>query len=265
MTAAQAAWRGSRSRRAGVRQNHRPDRLPPFLVLRHRIMLEDLTLEDPDLDAAGPVSRVGGRDAVVDIGTQRMQRHPALAIPLLPRDFRTTKTTRTIDADAFGAKPHGRLHGALHGPAERHAALQLLGDGIGDQRGVDLRLADLDDVDDDLGGRDRRNHLAQLVDIGALFADHDTRTRRLDGHAAQGSNGHTVPQSDGLWPVRVRRNLRILCRWEGVCAAHAVYEGRCWVIEHCWHLVRFAIQDEGDDRSSQYWSWKYSLVVRTCL
>ena len=47
----------------------------------------------------------------------------------------------------LGAKPHRRLHGALHGAAERDAALELLGDRLGDKLRVELRLADLDDVD----------------------------------------------------------------------------------------------------------------------
>src|SRR6202000_1350153 len=51
-----------------------------FLVLRHRIVLEDFTLEDPDLDAAGTERRERGRNAVIDVGAQRVQRHPSLAV-----------------------------------------------------------------------------------------------------------------------------------------------------------------------------------------
>src|SRR4029434_8964319 len=50
-----------------------------LLVLRHRVVLHDLALEDPDLDAAGAVGGESGGDAVVDIGAQRGQRHAALA------------------------------------------------------------------------------------------------------------------------------------------------------------------------------------------
>src|SRR6202043_1610062 len=86
--------------------------------------------------------------------------------------------------NAPGAKAHRRLHRALHGAAERNTALELLGDRFGDQRGVELGLADLDDVDDDVGGGDIGNPLAQLVDVGALLADHDAGARRVDRHAA---------------------------------------------------------------------------------
>ena len=38
------------------------------LVLRHRIVLKDFALENPDLDAARAIGGVGGRDAGVDVG-----------------------------------------------------------------------------------------------------------------------------------------------------------------------------------------------------
>src|SRR5882724_8562086 len=155
-----------------------------LLVLGHRIVLEDFALEDPDLDAAGAERGERGRHPVIDIGAQRVQRHPALAIPFHPRDFRAAETTRAVDTNAFGAETHRRLHRALHCAAECDAALELLGDRFGHQRGVELRLADFDDVDDDVGGGDIGNALAQLVDVGALLADNDAGTRRVDRHAA---------------------------------------------------------------------------------
>src|SRR5713101_6735737 len=155
-----------------------------LLVLGHRIVLKDFALEDPDLDAAGSERRERGRDTVIDIGAQRVQRHAAFAIPFHPRDFGAAETARAVDTNALGAKTHRRLHRALHGAAECDTALELLRDRFGDQRGVELGLADLDDVDDDVGGGDIGNALAQLVDVGALLADHDAGTRRVDRHAA---------------------------------------------------------------------------------
>src|SRR5579863_6613619 len=58
-----------------------------LLVLGHRIVLEDLALENPDLDAAGAESGERGRNAVVDVGAQRVQRNAAFAVPLHARDF----------------------------------------------------------------------------------------------------------------------------------------------------------------------------------
>src|SRR5215467_8968367 len=155
-----------------------------LLVLRHRIVLHDLALEDPDLHAAGAIGGERGGDAVVDVGTQRMQRHAALAIPLHARDLRPAEPARAVDADAAGAEPHRRLHGALHGAAESYPALELLRDRFGDQLGIELGLPYLDDVDDDVGLRELGDLLAQLLDIGALLADHHARPRRLHGHAA---------------------------------------------------------------------------------
>src|SRR6201996_5782525 len=113
-----------------------------------------------------------------------MQRHAAFAVPLHARDFRAAQAARAVDTDAFGAETHRRLHGALHGAAERDAALELLRDRFGDQGRIQLGLPDLDDVDDDVGIGDVGDLLAQLVDVGALLADHDTRTGRVDGDAA---------------------------------------------------------------------------------
>src|SRR6185295_20100973 len=97
-----------------------------LLVLGHRIVLEDLALEDPDLDAAGAERGERGRDAIVDVGAQRMQRHAAFAIPFHACDFGAAEPARAVDADAFGAEPHRRLNRALHGAAEGDAALELL-------------------------------------------------------------------------------------------------------------------------------------------
>src|SRR3979490_3058363 len=155
-----------------------------FLVLGHRVVLKDFALEDPDLDAAGAERGERGRHSVIDVGAQCVQRHAAFAIPFHPRDFGAAEAARAVDTNALGAETHRRLHRALHGAPERDAALELLRDRFGDERGVELRLADFDDVDDDVGGGDVGNPLAQLVDVGALLADHDAGTRRMDRHAA---------------------------------------------------------------------------------
>src|SRR4051812_48745800 len=142
-----------------------------LLVLSHRIVLEDFALENPDLDAAGAERGERGRYPVIDVGAQRVQRHPAFAIPLHARDFGAAETARAVDTNAFGAETHRRLHRALHRAAERDAAFKLLRDRFGDQRGVELRLADFDDVDDHIGVGDTGDTLAQLVDVGTLLAD----------------------------------------------------------------------------------------------
>src|SRR5262249_30800507 len=104
-------------------------RLDGALLGRHGIVIHDLALEDPHLDADHAVGRLRHSIAEVDVGAQGMQGHAALAIPFDAGDFGAAEPAGTIDADAERAKAQGRLHGALHGPAEGDAALQLLGDG----------------------------------------------------------------------------------------------------------------------------------------
>src|ERR1700722_10207030 len=155
-----------------------------FLVLRHRGVLQDLALEDPHLDAAGAVGGEAGGDPVIHVRPQRMQRHAAFAVPLHAGDLGAAEPTRAVDADAAGTQPHRRLHRTLHGAAKGDAALELLGDRFGDQLRVELGLADLDDINDDVGLGELGDLLAQLLDVGALLADHHAGPRRLNGDAA---------------------------------------------------------------------------------
>ena len=147
-------------------------------------MFQDFALEHPDLDATGAVGRECRCGAVIDIGAQRMQRHAALTVPFDTRDFRTAQATRAVDADTLGAQPHGRLYGALHGAPEGDAALELLGNRFGDQCGIDLGLAHLDDIDRHLTAGHATHELAQLLDIRTFLADHHTRACRVNGYAA---------------------------------------------------------------------------------
>src|SRR3954453_13924757 len=65
--------------RLGCSISHHPSALRRLLggtlVLRHRIVRQDLALEDPDLHAAGAVGGLRRRHAIVDIRAQRMQRN----------------------------------------------------------------------------------------------------------------------------------------------------------------------------------------------
>ena len=134
------------------------------LVLGHRVVGHDLALEHPHLDTAGAVGGEGRGRAVIDIGSQRVERHPALPVPFHAGDLGAAEPAGTVDPNALGAEPHGRLHGALHGAAEGDPALQLLGDVLGHQLGVDLGLANLDDVDVNLA-------LDHLHELGAQSLD----------------------------------------------------------------------------------------------
>ena len=147
-------------------------------------MLDDLALVDPHLHADDPVGRTRNAVAEVDVGTQRVQRHAALAVPLDAGNLGAAETAGDVDTNALRTKTQRRLHGALHGAAEGHAALELLGDRLGDQRRIDLGLAHLDDVEMHFRLRKARELAAQLLDVGALLADQDARTRGVHGHPA---------------------------------------------------------------------------------
>src|SRR5690606_31537954 len=149
-----------------------------------RVVFHDLALEDPDLDADDPVRCRGLGERVVDVGAQRVQRHAAFAVPFGPGDLGTAEAARDVDPDAEGTHPHGVLHGALHRPAERDPALELLGDRLGHQRGVKLRLPDLDDVEVQFRRGEVRQLLPERLDVRALLADDDTGAGGMDRHAA---------------------------------------------------------------------------------
>src|SRR5690606_25292190 len=121
---------------------------------------------------------------VIDVGAQRMQRHAALAIPLGARDVGAAEAAADVHPDTAGAHADRRLHGALHGTAEGHTTLELLGNALGDERSIGLGLAHLDDVDVDLAVGELLHLGAVLVDIGALLANYNARTGSVNGHPA---------------------------------------------------------------------------------
>src|SRR5947199_128939 len=136
---------------------------------------QHFALEDPDLDADRPVRRVGGREPVVDVRADRVERHAAVAVPLLARDLAAAQPPRARDPDAVGAQgQHGRDR-LLHGAAERDTLLELERDVLRHKLGVELGVDDLLDVEVDLLGRPRLQLVLQLLHLRALPADDDAR------------------------------------------------------------------------------------------
>ena len=70
-----------------------------------------------------------------------------------------------------------------HRAAEHDAALELLGDALGHQVGVELGLADLLDVDVHGHAHHLGDLAAQALDVLALLADDDARARGVDRDA----------------------------------------------------------------------------------
>src|SRR5487761_2409595 len=150
---------------------------------RLRVVRHHLTLEHPHLDPDDAVGGAGLGETIVDVRTQRMQRHAAFAVPLAPRDLDAVQPARAHHLDAVGAQPHRVLHRALHRTAEHDPLLELLGDRIGDELCIDLRLADLLDVEADVATHHLAQVGAQRLDVLALLADDHARARAVDGDA----------------------------------------------------------------------------------
>src|SRR4029079_18174926 len=153
-------------------------RLRRLLVVRHH-----LALEYPDLDADHAVCRARFRKAVVDVGTQRMQRHAALAIPLAACDLDAVQAAGAHHLDALRAEAHRVLHRTLHRAAEHDPLLELLRDRVGDQLRLDLGLADLLDVEADVAAHHLAQVTAQRLDVLTLLADDHARTSAVDRDA----------------------------------------------------------------------------------
>src|SRR5690606_13926243 len=112
------------------------------------------------------------------------ERNPPLVITLGARDLRTPEPAAALDLDPLGPGPHRRLHRTLHRATERDALHQLVRDVVRHELRIQLRALDLLDVDRYLALREERQFVAQLVHLGALLTDHDTRARRVVRHHA---------------------------------------------------------------------------------
>src|SRR5690606_34648210 len=153
----------------------------PRAVGAARDVLDDLTLEDPDLDADGAVRRLRRAGGVVDVGARLVGRPPPLAVRLGPRDLGAAQAARYADLDALRAHARCALHRPLHGAAERDSLLQLPRDVVADQLRRNLGPLDLLDVDRRFLAGELRQLVTQLVDLGAALADDDARPPGVHG------------------------------------------------------------------------------------
>src|SRR5207237_10790847 len=105
----------------------------------------------------------------------------ALAIPLAPRHLGAAETARDLDPDALGAGLHRALDRLLHRLAEGDPPAQLLGDAHGNEVRVQLRLADLLDLQLHLAVAERSDLLAQHLPVRPALADADAGLGGLTG------------------------------------------------------------------------------------
>jgi len=138
------------------------------MVLGQRPALElsitDLSLEDPALHTDHTVIRTCLGKAVFDLGSERMQRHSAVPIPLASAHLGAPQTTRTLDSDTLGAELHRGNHRLLHGSPKCDSTFELSRDVFRDKLGVELRLTNLLDIDEDVSRREGLEFLAKVVE-----------------------------------------------------------------------------------------------------
>src|SRR5439155_24531545 len=85
-----------------------------------------------------------------------------------------------LDADPLRAHAHRPRYAFLHRPTKRDTTLKLEGHTLGDELCVEIRAADIVDVDVRLLPGHACELLLELLDLRTLLADHDARPRGVD-------------------------------------------------------------------------------------
>ena len=97
-----------------IEEVRKPDLDARLFLLNLLPATKHFATEDPHLDTDGAVSGFSTYACVIDVGTQSMQRHSALAVPFGTRNFCTTQTTGQLNLDTFSTGLHGVLNRTLH-------------------------------------------------------------------------------------------------------------------------------------------------------
>src|SRR5574343_470253 len=189
------------------------------------VAIKHVTLVNPDLD---PDDAVGGqrfRGCIINVGTQRMERHTAFTVPLGTSDFCTVQAPGAHYLDTLSPQAHSVLHRTLHGTTEHDALFQLLSDRISNQLCINFRLANFFNRHMDRHAHDALKIRTQLFDVFALFADNHTRTGGINGNT--GIFGRTLDQdathrSVSKLALQVFANLDIFVQHAGEVLAASV-------------------------------------------
>src|SRR6202046_4979529 len=199
--AAAAATGGDEPTRATLagRLAHGHGGLAGDFVLARDLVGENVALVDPHLHPDAARRGAGLAEAVVDVGTQRVQRDAALAVLLLAGHLRAAEAARALDLDALRPGLLHGLDGALHGAAEGDPPNELVTDALGDQRGVELGLLDLLNVELNpvLQTRELLEVLLQAVGLGAAAADDDAGGGGVDVDAQAVARALHLNPTDG--------------------------------------------------------------------
>src|SRR4029077_7176510 len=137
---------------------------------------------DPTFDPDPARRRARLEESVVDVRPQGVQRHPAVGIAFGARHLGAAEAAGDLNLHALCARAHGRGQRAFHRAPERDPVLELLGDRLRHEFGVELGTLHLADVDLDRLAGELVEVLAQRVDFAPGLADHDPRARGVDVH-----------------------------------------------------------------------------------
>src|SRR6476661_801448 len=141
----------------------------------------DVALVDPHLHADTAEGGLGLVQAVVDVGAQRVQRHPTLAVELRAAHLGAAEAARALYPDALHVGlTHRRLDGLAHRAAERHAVRKLLCHTLCHQLGLGLGVLHLENVQLHLLAGQLLQVGTDAVGLGATAADDDARPRGVD-------------------------------------------------------------------------------------
>src|SRR5215216_5501018 len=174
----------------GLSPHPTPVGLPVLELLRHQHLLSasprDILLVDavvdPDLDPDLAHLGLSLFESVIYVRIQGVQRHPALGDRFLPAHLDTAQATAALDPDTLGPAADRARKGTLHRPPERRPTLELLGDGLRHERGVELRTRYLSHVDLHLFVGKTLKLGPQGIDLAAALADDYAGTGCVDIH-----------------------------------------------------------------------------------
>ena len=106
-----------------------------------------LVLIDPALYANNSINSLGFRETIVDGDAKGLKRHLSFAIPLSTSNISTTETTGATDTNSVSPKVHRSLNSALHRTTESDSAFKLDDHLLADALGIELRFANLNNID----------------------------------------------------------------------------------------------------------------------
>jgi len=111
------------------------------------LLCQVVAVVDPHLDT--DVSLGGGRlgETVIHLGAKGPEGNRPQHATFAAGHFRPAQTPRQLDANATRTTTHGGFHGPLQGAAEALPLLELIGDILGHQLGIDLGIGHFDRFD----------------------------------------------------------------------------------------------------------------------